>query len=48
MFRDNLIEFVRSVQEGKPRLDFAKTENIIKTLIAAQESLKQCGATINL
>ena len=48
MFRDNLIEFVRSVQEGTPRLDFAKTENIIKTLIAAQESLQQGGKIITL
>ena len=48
MFRDNLIEFVRSVQQGKPRLDFAKTENIIRTLIAAKESLAQGGKTIKL
>lgn len=48
MFRDNLIEFVRSVQQGKPRLDFSKTKNIIKTLIAANESLKQGGQTISL
>lgn len=48
MFRDNINEFVRSVQQGKPRLDFAKTENIIKTLIAAQNSLEQGGKTIRL
>lgn len=46
MFRDNIIEFVRAVEEGKPRLDFAKTENIIRTLIAARESLEQGGKTI--
>jgi len=38
MFRDNIIEFVRSVEEGKPRLAFEKTENIIKIIIAAKES----------
>jgi hypothetical protein len=48
MFRDNIIEFVRSVQEGKPRLDFAKTEQIIKTLIAGTESLKQGGKKISI
>ncbi len=48
MFRDSLIEFVRSVGQGKPRLDFAKTENIIRTLIGAKESLEQNGKTITL
>lgn len=48
MFRDNIIEFIRSVQEGKPRLSFGKTENIIKTLIGANESLQQGGKLIRL
>lgn len=48
MFRDNLIEFIRSVEEGKPRLEFSKTENIIKTLIAARQSLEQGGKMITL
>ena len=48
MFRDNLIEFVRSVQEGKPRLSFDKTERLIRTLIGAQESLKSGGKVIYL
>lgn len=48
MFRDNIIEFVRSVQEGKPRLSFSKTENIIRTLVAAEESLRQGGKKIML
>lgn len=46
MFRDNIIEFTRSVQEGRPRLDFSKTENIIRGLITATESLKQGGQKI--
>lgn len=46
MFRDNIIEFIRSVEEGKPRLEFAKTEQIIKTIIAGEESLKEGGKTI--
>ncbi len=46
MFRDNIIEFIRSVQEGKPRLAFEKTEQIIKTLIAGNESLVQDGKKI--
>ena len=43
MFRHNIEEFVRSVREGRPRLEFAKTENIIRTLIAANESLRRGG-----
>lgn len=48
MFRDNIIEFVRSVEEGKPRISFDKTKNIINTLIGAEESLKTGGAIIPL
>lgn len=48
MFRDTIIEFIRSVQEGASRLSFDKTENIIRTLIAANESKKQSGATIDM
>jgi predicted dehydrogenase len=48
MFRDNIIEFIRSVQEGKSRLSFAKTGQIIRTLIAANESLQQGGKIIRL
>ena len=48
MFRDNIIEFTRSVEEGKPRLDFSKTTQIIRVLIAAEESLQLSGKTINL
>lgn len=48
MFRDNIIEFTRSVQAGKPRLDFRKTVNIIRGLIAARESLYQGGKKIFL
>ena len=48
MFRDSLNEFVKSLQQGKPRLEFARTENIIRTLIAAKESLENNGKTIRL
>lgn len=48
MFRDNIIEFIRSVEEGKPRLSFGKTINIIKTLIGAGESLEKGGSIIRL
>jgi predicted dehydrogenase len=47
-FRNTIIEFVRSVEEGKARLSFDKTENIIQTLIAAKESLEQGGKKIFL
>ena len=48
MVRDNIIEFIRSVQEGKSRLGFEKTENIIRALIAGKESLENSGKTIYL
>jgi predicted dehydrogenase len=48
MFRDNIIEFIRSVEEGKSRLEFKKTENIIRTIIAGKESLEEGGKTIFL
>ena len=48
MFRDNLIEFIKSVKQGRPRIEFSKTENIIKTLISAKQSLDQGGKTIKL
>jgi hypothetical protein len=48
MFRNNIIEFVRSVQQGRSRLEFSKTENIIRTLIAGKESLEQGGRVISL
>jgi len=48
MFKENLVEFIRSVREGRSRLHFEKTENIIRTLIGAKESLEQQGRIINL
>jgi predicted dehydrogenase len=48
MFRDNIIEFICSLQEGKPRVSFEKTENIIKVLIAAEDSRKKGGVQIEL
>ena len=48
MFKENLTEFIRSVREGRSRLDFAKTENIISTLIGAKESLELEGKIVKL
>lgn len=48
MFRDNIIEFVRSVEEGKPRLAFSKTRNIISIIIAAKESRENGGKEVLL
>ncbi len=48
MFRDNLIEFIRSVEEGKSRLEFGKTYPIIQTLLAANESREQGGRRIEI
>ncbi len=48
MFRDNIIEFTRSVQEGQPRLSFSKTRNIINTIVAAENSRMQGGKIVYL
>lgn len=48
MFRDNIIEFIRSVEEGASRLPFDKTEAIILTILAAAESSEKGGETITL
>ncbi|MCK5462854.1 MAG: Gfo/Idh/MocA family oxidoreductase [Bacteroidales bacterium] len=48
MFKENINEFIRSVREGQARLAFEKTENIIRTLIGAQDSLECGGKTIHL
>jgi predicted dehydrogenase len=48
MFKENLVEFIRSVREGHSRLPFAKTENIIRTLIGAKQSLELGGKIIYL
>ena len=48
MFRDNIIEFIRSVEDGSPRLSFTKTENILNALIGAKESLEQGGTRIRI
>ncbi len=48
MFRDNIIEFVKSVEQGTSRLSFDKTENILRVIIAAIESSKLGGKTIDM
>jgi len=48
MFKENLVDFIRSVREGKSRLSFDKTANLIETLIAAKSSLEQQGKIIYL
>lgn len=46
MFRDNIIEFVRSVKEGKSRLDFNKTYRLMQVIINAKDSYLQGGIPI--
>lgn len=48
MFRDTLVEFIRSVEEGRPRLDFAKTNRLLQTLLAAEESRERGGEVVYL
>ena len=43
-----MVDVIRSFKAGKPRLDYAKTYNIINTLVGARESLAQDGKTIRL
>ena len=47
-FRNTLTEVIHAFREGTPRLEFSKTENLIKTLIAGNESLKCGGKKINI
>ena len=47
-FRSTLTEAIRSFGQGKPRLDFEKTRNVISALIAGQESLENGGKTVSL
>ncbi len=47
-FRSQLIDVIRSFKQGKPRLDFSKTYNVISTLVAARESLERGGKKITL
>jgi len=47
-FKNSLVEVVRSFEQGKARLDFEKTRNVISALIAGKESLEQNGKTIKL
>lgn len=39
MFRDNIIEFIRSVEEGRPRLDFGKTERIVRVIVEGKSAV---------
>lgn len=48
MFRDTIIEFIRSVREGRSRLPFEKTARIIRTLVGARESLEKGGIAVDL
>lgn len=48
MFRDNIIEFIRSVKEGRSRLAFEKTINIINVIIAAEQSRLSGGKIIDI
>lgn len=47
-FRASLVEAIRSFRAGTPRLDFAKTRNVIQTLIGARESLENGGRLVVL
>jgi predicted dehydrogenase len=48
MFKENIVEFIRSVEEKKSRLPFEKTYTIMDTLIAGIESKQRNGILIKL
>ncbi len=48
MFRDNLVEFIRSVEEGSPRIDFSETATLMQVIIAANESRQAGGSPVLL
>lgn len=47
-FRETIMEFVRSVREGMSRIPFKNTAQIIKVMIAAEESLRMGGKKIKI
>ncbi len=47
-FKTTIIEAVRSFKAGKSRLDFAKTRNVLSTLIAGIDSMKKGGKIIKI
>ncbi|NOY81242.1 MAG: Gfo/Idh/MocA family oxidoreductase [Kiritimatiellaeota bacterium] len=47
-FRNQLVEVIRAFRQGRSRLEFSKTRNVIATLIAARESLENGGRTVAL
>lgn len=48
MFKENILEFIKSISLGKPTLDFDKTSQVIKTVIAAIRSKELGGKKINI
>lgn len=38
MFKENILEFIKSIQLGKPTLDFSKTVNVIEVIARALQS----------
>ncbi len=48
MFRETILQFFRSMEEGQPRISFEKTYQVIETVIAAEESRLNGGVIVNL
>ncbi|MFD1165576.1 Gfo/Idh/MocA family oxidoreductase [Sphingobacterium daejeonense] len=48
MFKENILEFVKSLNQKKPTLDFNKTKNVIQIVAAALKSKNLSGEKINL
>ncbi len=48
MFKENILEFIKSVDQGKPSLAFEKTAQVIKIIAAALESKRQGNIKITL
>ena len=45
-FRTHLVEAIHSFRQGRARLEFSKTRNVIGTLIAARKSLENGGKSV--
>lgn len=48
MFRQNIVEFIRSVNEDKPRLEFSKTYRLMELMIAGIKSRESGGKVVKL
>ena len=48
MFKENILEFIKGLNQGRPTLDFQKTKRVIKIIAGALESKNKGNIKIQL